>query len=205
MTMLKPTLHLFINASKQGLKAHLDDRTTSGLWAGEQCNWHSNNLELEALILAVTYWRAILRNAQNYPQTTSPWCGVLEIRRLSTPPLSVADFPLLPTGSLSQPEFPSSSRSRVQKVLADALPRPNKVAPTEWMLHPIPTSTCSLQVRNFSCGPTSPLFWICKHWLCLGGRRSAGLWSPEISQTSGLAKHIAPPRQQVTASDPQHV
>lgn len=40
-----------------GWGAHL--AATSGLWLEEQGHWHSTNLEL-ALILAVTYWQAIL-------------------------------------------------------------------------------------------------------------------------------------------------
>ncbi|XP_071090762.1 uncharacterized protein [Haliotis cracherodii] len=49
LTALQPSLHLFV-ASKQGWGAHLGTETVAGLWSGDRLHWHSNNLELEALI-----------------------------------------------------------------------------------------------------------------------------------------------------------
>ncbi|XP_046550436.1 uncharacterized protein LOC124260221 [Haliotis rubra] len=57
-------LHAYLHASLQGWGAHLNDQTTSGLWSATELGWHINNLELQAVILAVRHWMPLLRNTR---------------------------------------------------------------------------------------------------------------------------------------------
>ncbi|XP_067661149.1 uncharacterized protein [Haliotis asinina] len=46
---------LFVDASLLGWGAHLNGQTTSGLWSDAEREWHINNLEMQAVILAVRH------------------------------------------------------------------------------------------------------------------------------------------------------
>ena len=129
---------LFVDASLQGWGAHLEEATTSGLWSGDEKKWHINRLEMEAVILAVSHWLPVLRNSnlliasdnstvvwtiKNQGTTGSPFL-LRQAFRL---------FRLLDDNHIC-------ARARhipgCRNVLADALSRPDKPSPTEWMLHP---------------------------------------------------------------------
>ncbi|XP_046548482.1 insulin-degrading enzyme-like [Haliotis rubra] len=47
-----------------GWGAHLNDQTTSGCGQAPKLGWHINNLELQAVILAVRHWVPLLRNTR---------------------------------------------------------------------------------------------------------------------------------------------
>ena len=55
LTEPTPTRHLFVDASLQGWGAHLGDQTVSGVWDSQMKTWHINNLEFEAVLLAVQH------------------------------------------------------------------------------------------------------------------------------------------------------
>lgn len=84
LTALKPSLHLFVDASRQGWGADLEDQAASGLWSNNELRWHINNLELEALILALSHWQSCLERQVLAISTTSRSSGVFATRGLLT-------------------------------------------------------------------------------------------------------------------------
>ena len=138
LTPFNPDRQLFVDASLQGWGAHLDSETLSGLWSPSQRQMHINNLEMQAVILAIQHWAPII-SYSNLLIASDNSTVVWTIRNQgSTTCHTLLDqafhlFQILD-------EFNIRIRARhipgCQNVLADALSRPDKPSPTEWMLHP---------------------------------------------------------------------
>ena len=57
-------LELFVDASHQSWGAHLVGETVSDLWPRTEAGWHSNNREMQAIILAFQHWQDRLRGTR---------------------------------------------------------------------------------------------------------------------------------------------
>ena len=137
LSVREKDLELYVDASLQGWGAHLSGQTTSGLWTQEQSRWHINSLEFQALILAVEHWRELLEGRCLLiasDNATVVWYvrnqGSTRSARLLEQTFQfyrlVDDLNL----DVKIRHIPGCSN-----ILADALSRPARPAPTEWMLH----------------------------------------------------------------------
>ncbi|XP_067681438.1 uncharacterized protein [Haliotis asinina] len=129
---------LFVDASLLGWGAHLAGQTTLGLWSDSEKLWHINNLELQAVILAVRHWLPIVSNTKLLvvsDNSTVVWVirnqGTTRSKQLLDQMLVLAD--LLDSNGITVTvrHIPGC-----KNILADALSRPGRPSPTEWMLHP---------------------------------------------------------------------
>lgn len=141
---------LFVDASLQGWGAHLGDQTASGIWTHPQTTWHSNNLEMQAVILAVTHWLQVLRGSRLLlasDNSTVVWT----IRNQGTtgsPQLLEQAFELFHLLDENQIFVRARHIPGCRNVLADALSRPDKPSPTEWMLNPEAFALIAAQVHR---------------------------------------------------------
>ncbi|XP_067685891.1 uncharacterized protein [Haliotis asinina] len=129
---------LFVDASLLGWGAHLAGRTTSGLWSDAERLWHINNLELQAVILAVRRWLPILSNTKLLvasDNSTVVWVirnqGTTRSKQLLDQMFVLADLLDSNRITIRVRHIPGC-----KNILADALSRPGRPSPTEWMLHP---------------------------------------------------------------------
>lgn len=129
---------LFVDASLQGWGAHLEQESASGLWSVDQAEWHSNNLELQAVILAIRHWLPLLRNSNLLIATDNSTVVWLIRNQGTTGSSRLLDqtFQLFHLVDENRINIRARHIPGVQNVLADALSRPDKPSPTEWMLHP---------------------------------------------------------------------
>ncbi|XP_046559080.1 uncharacterized protein LOC124268105 [Haliotis rubra] len=137
LTERPPDYQLFVDASMQSWGAHLHDQTATGLWSGQHQSWHINSLELEAVILAIHHWAHRLRGTCLLVATDKT-SVVWYIRKEGS---TRSQFLLDQTFRLFQLVDDLHILLRVRhisgcrNILADALSRPDRVAPTKWMLH----------------------------------------------------------------------
>ncbi|XP_067664264.1 uncharacterized protein [Haliotis asinina] len=138
LTSFKHDHELFVDASLLGWGAHLNGQTTSGLWSDAERKWHINNLEMQAVILAVHHWLPFLTDSRLLVASDNSavvWVirnqGTTRSKELLDQMFLLADLVDSNGIVIAARQIPSC-----KNILADALSRPGKPCPTEWMLHP---------------------------------------------------------------------
>ncbi|XP_067677661.1 uncharacterized protein [Haliotis asinina] len=129
---------LFVDTSLLGWGAHLNGQTTSGLWSEAEKDWHIKNLEMQAVILAVRHWLPVLTGSR--PLVASDNSAVMWVIRNqgTTRSKQLLDQMFLLADLVDSNGIVIAARHipGCKNILADALSRPGKPSPTEWMLHP---------------------------------------------------------------------
>ena len=130
-------LEMFVDASRQGWGAHLLNQTTSGLWEPLHQEWHINSLEMEAVILAISHWAPQLQGKRLLVASDNATV-VWTIRNQGTTKslhLLEQAFTLFRLADELEAQIVARHIPGCRNVLADALSRPGRPSPTEWMLH----------------------------------------------------------------------
>ena len=132
-----PSLHLHADASLVGWGATLGVMTAAGLWSDGERQLHINCLEFKAVILAISHWAQQVKDHQLMIATDNVTVAAYinkqgGTRSRSLLKLAYQFFELVD-------RIPVRVRARhipgATNVLVDALSRPGKPSPTEWMLN----------------------------------------------------------------------
>ena len=132
-----PTLQLFTDACLDGWGAHLGTQMVSGTWTDVQKSWHINQLELQAVILAINHFQDVLRN-QVVLIATDNSTTLSYIRKqggTKSYSLNILTTQLFKLASRLNLTLHGRHIPGRKNVLADQLSRAGQVAPTEWTLH----------------------------------------------------------------------
>ncbi|XP_048240261.1 uncharacterized protein LOC125373303 [Haliotis rufescens] len=128
-------LHLFVDASLEGWGAHFGDDQAAGLWSPVEKVLHINCLEMEAVIRAVEFWKLRLRRKRLMIQSDNSTVVHCVNKQGTTRSAALLDrtfrfFALVDDLDMGVRAYHIPG---AKNVIADALSRPSRPSPTEWI------------------------------------------------------------------------
>ena len=132
----KPTHHLYTDASADGWGAYMGHHTVTAKWAAHQSKWSSNKREMQAILEAVTLWRALMKNAVLLVATDNT-TAMAYINKQGGLRSSVLHDMTLQLYRIAYEDNITITARHIQgkiNLVPDMLSRPEQIFPAEWTL-----------------------------------------------------------------------
>ena len=135
---LKHALQIFIDASKEGWGAHLNERTARGTWSVLESKLHINHLELKAVFLALKEFQDLCSNNIVLVATdnTTVVAYINKEGGMKSGSLCALLWRILSWCTRKQVTLKARHIPGWLNVIADKLSRLGQMIQTEWSLHP---------------------------------------------------------------------